>query len=155
MTDEEIKQNAGIFASFGRESFQPQKEYELLVEGYIAGAHSRDEEIEKLKERLMLADESIADADKWIAKYKLDIANLEAKLDQLRNPWISVKERRPNYPESEYDIDNMYLVCREGNSIAFPAIFRRNGKWYIYDNMQTVEIIAPDYWMPMPVKKGE
>lgn len=66
------------------------------------------------------------------------------------SPWISVKDRLPDYPESEYDIDNMYLVCREGGSLVFNAILRRNGKWYIYDHMQTTEIIAPDYWMPMP-----
>lgn len=137
MTDEQIEQRAAEYAKEHYDiPFEDNRTMNVIVseESYIAGAHSRDEEIRQLH----------------------DVINdYSDTIEKLRNPWISVKERRPNYPESEYDIDNMYLVCREGGSIAFPAIFRRNGKWYIYDNMQVTEIIAPDYWMPMPLKKGE
>lgn len=63
--------------------------------------------------------------------------------------WISVNERLPECPKSKYDYENRFLVRREGCP-AFVAIFHKNGKWYILDNMQYTEIAAPDYWMPIP-----
>lgn len=140
MTDDQIKQNAKAYAVIETACNSCQRYCER---GFIAGAHSRDEEIEELNNQLEARRESLFQCTRRITE-------LEMENNKLRNPWISVEERRPDYPESEYDIDNMYLVCREGGSLAFPAIFRRNGKWYIYDHMQTTEIITPDYWMPMP-----
>lgn len=67
-----------------------------------------------------------------------------------KSPWISVKERLPKRPKSKYNYDNMYFVTREGSSMAFVAIFHKNRKWYIPDHMQYTEIVAPDYWMPIP-----
>lgn len=67
-----------------------------------------------------------------------------------KSPWISVNERLPKRSKSKYNYDNMYFVAREGCSMAFVAILHKNGKWYIPDHMQYTEIVAPDYWMPMP-----
>lgn len=92
MNEEQIKQNANEYATKHEACHGG---FPNFRNAFLAGAHSRDEEIAELKERLKFADDSIADADKWIAKYKLDIANLEAKLEQLRNPWISVEDMLP------------------------------------------------------------
>ena len=145
MTDEQIRQNAEKYAKQFLEPYDEEYapiKYVTAQMAHIEGAHSRDNEIEILQNQI----------DELSEQLKMNAENIQ----KLLNPWISVKERLPNYPESEYDIDNTYLVRREGGSIAFPAIFRRNGKWYIYDNMQAAEIIAPDYWMPMSkLMKGE
>ena len=148
MNEEQIRQNAKEYIEnkFPTNHLSERnKEYNA----FIAGAHSRDEEVEELRKHDTLEN-----------KMRIDLINeceqLKQELDSLRNPWISAKDHLPDYPESEYDINNMYLVCRKGGSVVFPAIFRRNGKWYIYDNMQAAEIIAPDYWMPMSkLIKGE
>jgi len=68
MTEQEIKQKV-----------------EKCVEDFIADAHSMLEAMKELKEELKFADESIADVDKWITEYELDITNLEAKRDRLHN----------------------------------------------------------------------
>jgi len=142
MTEEQIKQNAEDYINENTQGVViDANTRNFLLDVYLAGAHSRDEEITRLSAEIK--------DDNYV------ISKLQDELNQLRNPWISVKDHLPDYPESEYDIDNMYLVCREGSSLAFPAIFRRDGKWYIFDNTQIREIIAPDYWMHMPVKKGE
>ena len=54
MTEEQIKQNAKKCARLLLMPFQaPTDEYKGRYEGFIAGAHSRDEEIEKYKSRIL------------------------------------------------------------------------------------------------------
>lgn len=135
MTEEQIEQRAKRYA----------ETYVSKTAAYIGGAHSRDEEIKELEEKLKYADESIADADKWIAKYKLE-------LDQLRNPWISVKDRLPD--------DNKTVLLWFGGYYAVAVM--RNGKWWHCTGWQTdggwsaldeISDIATMYithWMPIP-----
>ena len=53
----------------------------LIKNAFIAGAYSRDEEIEDLE-----------NGGKDLIK---TMTRMQAELDKLRNPWISVKEKRP------------------------------------------------------------
>lgn len=80
MTEEQIKQNACEYASIGRGAFQTYEEYAQLRDAFIAGAHSRDEEIERLKE---IRDE-----------YLYGFKKADKELQNLRNPWISVKDKK-------------------------------------------------------------
>lgn len=50
MTDEEIKQNAEVYAGNSAKHLQqPYEEYKLRYDAYIAGAHSRDKEIKEFQ----------------------------------------------------------------------------------------------------------
>ena len=86
MTNEQIREAA---AKYIVEDFEPTGVItEDRLKCYIAGAHSRDEEIEELQEEL----ESIRRGfyERGDKLKELMLAN-----NKLRNPWISVEERLP------------------------------------------------------------
>lgn len=135
MTDEQIKQNAEEYAdSIYDRKFQNSL-WKDKYYAFVAGAHSRDEEIKELEKRVKYADESIADADKWIAKYKLE-------LDKLRNPWISVSDKMPE----EFEV----VIAYAANGHIENSYW--DGHYWTGDFYDTTVI----YWMPLPkLKKGE
>lgn len=128
MTDEQIKQNAEAYAD---EKFPSGDKLEMLRVkiSYLAGAHSRDEEIEKLKERIQILEERACDV--CINKMRHD-----KELDQLRNPWISVDRvmTEKDYPKirnNPNDIwersEDLLVITKEGKlEIAYFEIHRNN-----------------------------
>lgn len=96
MTEEMIKQNADAYASTKEMHSPRSQDVELdklmIIEDYIAGAHSRDEEIEKIKEGKCSLRRSL---HRRISALVKEIDGLEDELKKLRNPWISVEERLP------------------------------------------------------------
>ena len=85
MTDEQIKKDAERYASVYYHPYDSENNPQYLIvseDSFIAGAHSRDEEIGKLKK---LYEEALH-------KY------YEAEC-KLRNPWISVEDRLPGIGE--------------------------------------------------------
>ena len=69
MTEKQIKKNAEKCARLVLMPFQaPTDEYKGRYEGFIAGAHSRDEEIEKLKKALLSARKAFAKLSIWCDK---------------------------------------------------------------------------------------
>lgn len=141
MTDEQIKQNAEAYADvFGRHMV----DYYGVKDAYIAGAHSRDEEINKLQEENLHMESLLSMHRKMTGEYEL-------KLQKLRNPWISVKDRLPE---------------EEMNNISIPvAAITNEGYWfkgqYDYDNKEWFFSEDPDhlefetgefvtYWMSIP-----
>jgi hypothetical protein len=133
MTDEQIKQNAEEYADA---LYDRKYQNELWRENYgahIAGAHSRDEEVKRLYNSL---------------------EHFRSIINNLRNPWISVKDRLPE---------------EEVNNISIPvAAITNEGYWfkgqYDYDNKEWFFSEDPDhldfeagefvtYWMPIPELK--
>lgn len=139
MTEEQIKQNAHDFAFVETDGISIL--YHPCKRGYIAGAHSCDEEIKELKKRLKFADESIADADKWIAKYQLE--NYE-----LRNPWISVKDRLPEKAIGKSERSE-YVLCRHKNGNYYVAYWHV-GLEYWYSMPYKIDKNNITHWMPIP-----
>ena len=64
--------------------------------------------------------------------------------------WHKVSEELPPAAKASYSLYKQVLVARAGGNLAFPATYCVDGKWYIIEN-EVVEIMAPDYWMPMPI----
>ena len=113
MTDEQVKQNAEQYAKAHTPLDNWETDKALAKFAFIAGAHSRDEEIKELNTRivnLMCERDSIkSESEYLINKLRNDNKDLEQalacaedvvdiqckELDQLRNPWISVEERLP------------------------------------------------------------
>jgi hypothetical protein len=85
MTDEQIKQNAIKAAADFKDWHHPQMSF---YDGYIAGAHSRDEEINKLQEENLHMESLLSMHRKMTGEYEL-------KLQKLCDPWISVEDRLP------------------------------------------------------------
>lgn len=142
MTNEQIKQNAEIYAEehavrIDNGGFEEEYDYKEQEDAYIAGAHSRDEEISRMQESL---DEC------------------RRALFQLRNPWISVKDRLPEdgdvvitrivhvvkgggeHSESVQHLEQMYRGRWLTDSM---EQHRRNG--ILYDCISEVT-----HWMPIP-----
>lgn len=84
MTEEQIEQNARAY-------YNHLQEMEILSyapRDFIAGAHSRDEEIVGLRRCI----HEFEVANKLLTH---DKRNLQHELDRLRHPWISVEDRLP------------------------------------------------------------
>ena len=65
MTDEQIKQNAEEYAEQNKVNFSEDKNFEVYdydeqKEAYLAGAHSRDEEIGELMKRIDELEDEVA-----------------------------------------------------------------------------------------------
>lgn len=92
MTDEQIKQNAEEYAKDEKQYYLEIGCYDLICESFIAGAHSRDEEIEGMK-GLIKEEAKI--------RYSLIQKNeeLQARLNNPNNLWISVNEQLPTERE--------------------------------------------------------
>lgn len=89
MTNEQIEQNATNFAI--NETNGIAIKFFPCKNGYIAGAHSRDEEIGRMNTTIRL--------------YAIQIAQLRKEIEQLRNPWISVKDRLPEKAKGLYKLE--------------------------------------------------
>ena len=76
MTNEHIKQQAEAYADEMVANFHRYP----VVEDFIAGAHSRDEEIEELKKKVSALETVIVTA-------RATLSTQEAVIKGLRNPW--------------------------------------------------------------------
>lgn len=128
MTEEQIKQNA-LKAEKEHGNFNYQYQGEAFNKSYLAGAHSRDEEVDKLK-RLY---------EEVLHKYY----ETECK---LRNPWISVEKRLPEEGKLVFvrTVVGSYSV---GQHI-YP-------QWYITGIPSAHNLVSVTHWMPIPELKKE
>ena len=60
MTQEQIKQNAEEYANNEKQYYLEIGCYDLICEAFIAGAYSRDNEIEELKKRITELEDEVA-----------------------------------------------------------------------------------------------
>lgn len=149
MTEAQIKQNAEAWVKplIGAEKGgynENSVSISLMKNTFLAGAHSRDEEIDKLKELLTLRKQLYGAAIK--------------ELDRLRSPWISVKDSLPEEPFSvgSNRSKEVYVRTAKGcNYIASYNFIRKD--WIIvkdgYVQLTNDNVIK---WMPIPqIEKGE
>ena len=131
MTEEQIRQNAEEYATDTYYDGTPFVNSEK-VESFIAGAHSRDEEIGTLEGLLKIK---------------------EHEIKRLRNPWISVEERLPE-KEIPYETKNVVLVRSEHNGIQF-AHLDEDGVWRDEYSNVAYKRVKVTHWMPIPELKGD
>lgn len=129
--EEQIKQNAEKYAKY----FDTSGEitiYKIAKEGYIAGAHSRDEEINALHDLL---------------------DTYERELDQLRNPWISVEERLPR--DEDYDDENIYcFLVRQECGFIYNCAFDGEEWLTAAPDGEEWGVCGVTHWMTIPKLKG-
>ena len=152
MTEEQKKQNAHDYTYTNNHNWTWSDSGESRVDisaeisdAYIEGAHSRDEEINELKDRIERQKATISFDD-------LNEEALRKELNQLRNPWISVEERLPE--------DNNTVLLWLGGCYKV-AIIRDNkwwkctgwqigGGWSALDALRTTDVEYLTHWMPIP-----
>lgn len=100
MTDEQIKRNAKEYASTKEMHSPRSQDVELdklmIIEDYIAGAHSRDEEIKEFEERIKVLD--------------MNLVEQQLENQHLLNPWIKPSEQMP------VDGDDIVYLLYEGKA---------------------------------------
>lgn len=155
MTDEQIKQNAEWYSkAVSNPDFNWRDDENIASAAYIAGAHSRDEEVEELKKKL----EDMTKLKNFFAS-SLDIYDKDNKelqdelkmnaenLQKLRNPWISVEERLPERHTPVYAKNNnksWFFALRTDN---------RQRPWYNIVGRCGEKVT---HWKPIPeLRKGE
>lgn len=136
MIDEQIKQNAEAYAC-PENSCLSDIEKERVMTHFIAGAHSRDEEIKQLRKALSSAQQAMA-----------ELAQM------ARNPWISVKDEKL---AEEKDVIFMLpdgLVYRGFRKVIGirDRVFLRG----VPKGTNCYMISDVSHWMPIPeLKKGK
>jgi hypothetical protein len=139
MTNEQIKQNAEKYADKlyedGRctESTAP-----TIQEIYIAGAHSRDEELENLQIRVSM----------W--KHEAEVAAKE--LSRLRNPWKDASVEKPPHDPDCDDETSIYVIVRQEQGNVLEAYYDYdNNDWR--DREHNWRLQDPTHWMTIPERE--
>ena len=118
MTEEQIKQNAEVYAE--ERCIRYNEQYGACYDAYIAGAHSRDEEVEQLRRALFSAQQAMA-----------ELAQM------ARNTWISVKERLTKcctIPSTEQYIKNRRYWDSKFVPTYFVICSDKQGDYYQFAN---------------------
>jgi hypothetical protein len=147
MKDEEIKELASKYANSAKASST-----HITEKAFIAGAHSRDEEISELNARIV----------KLMCERDSAKSEMEYIIEQSRNQWISVKDRLPE--------DNQYVFIKFGkdNITHLSAVFLKVknddedglfcpielcGSLITWKRDHAIENVT--HWMPIPKVKEE
>lgn len=137
MTEEQIKKDAERYASVYYHPYDSENNPQYLIvseDSFIAGAHSRDEEIEQLRKALSSAQQAMA-----------ELAEI------ARNPWITDRD-----PEIKGSRSDAVLLLIDGMFYKVSRLERRKDGsefWWGVDVMNGEEV---DAWMPIPeLKKGK
>lgn len=96
MTDEQILQNAEQHV---KELFLHGDSMYYEKNGFVAGAHSRDEEIESLQKQIV----HLSQREQMLFDREVELI---AENDQLRNPWISVEDDLPKISDKKGSISS-------------------------------------------------
>lgn len=143
MTDEQIKQNA-LKAEKEHGNFNYQYQGEAFNKGYIAGAHSRDEEVTRLSAEI--------EDDNYV------ISKFQEELNKLRNPWINAENRPPEEENNPDEYNAPHRVRSSRNVIITDGTVINRG-YYSYARMRwewNEGEIKVTHWMPIPqIEKGE
>lgn len=164
MTNEQIKQNAEAYAKKHEKVLhyyhgeEPETDFEDKKNAYIAGTHSRDKEIEELKEEIESLKENEKELFEGFKKRGTKLGKLMKENIKLHNPWISIEDRLPEIEdEKEKRTGEVFVCIKDGvYLVAHYSYFYK--AWYAFDDRGGCmyrKIRTPRYWMPIPeLKKG-
>lgn len=138
MKSNQIEQKAAEYAKKHYDiPFEDDSSMNVIVseESYVAGAHSRDTEVEMLQNQIAELSEQL----------KMNAENIQ----KLRNPLISVEDRLPegNPDDKGYSVIVIGLFSDGSVSKCFYSI--EEEIWFI--GIFTTD--RPNYWMPIPELK--
>lgn len=158
MTKQEIKQRAEEYANKVNAFAEDESTYLAAKDGYISGAHSRDEEILKLQENIGSMETYIKaekdcmqdEIDKMQEQLKMNAENIQ----KLRKPWISVEER---LPEEETDNISIPVAAITNKGYWFKGQYDYDNKdWFFSEDPDHLDFETDEFvthWMPIPKVK--
>lgn len=143
MTNEEIKQNALIYAT---DNYGEYNEHDytdhyhnnlcnaVSENAFIAGAHNCDWEIEMLQNQIEELSEQL----------KMNAENIQ----KLRKPWISVEDRLPH--DGDYDKENIYcFLVRQKCGFIYNCAFDREEWITVAPDGEEWGVDGVTHWMPI------
>lgn len=140
MTDEQIKQNAKEYAHKVNVFAEDEDIYLVAKDGYVSGAHSRDEEVEILQNQIEELSEQL----------KMNAENIQ----KLRKPWINVDER---LPEEEADNISIPVAAITNKGYWFKGQYDYDNKdWFFSEDPDHLDFETDEFvthWMPIPKVK--
>ena len=120
MTEQEIEQRAEQYAENEWGHLNNTDDWiSVCIDGYIAGAHSRDKEIEKLRKEL---DLTCKGRKYYEDKYYNREGYYHDLCEKQRNPWISIKEK----PKKT---DTYFVRTKEG-CVDMAFYCKETDEWY-------------------------
>ena len=139
MTEEQIKHNAEQYANRYEIRGTSDGEFRYMdkKDAYIAGAHSRDEEVNLLRDILQSDQEQSQE----------HIIELQNELNLLRNPWISVEDMLPKEGQPLVVVnksENHYCCYYNASIEEFVTIDPDGNLWNVCD---------VSHWMLIPELK--
>lgn len=145
MTDEQIKQNAEEYAEQNKVNFSEDKNFEVYdydeqKEAFIAGAHSRDEEVNHWKESY----EELAEIanDLQSDNQKLMIENA-----RLSNKWIKCSEQLPKKVDGRIRSNALLVTIGQCWTVAEYHFGDKQWRNLLGDNiLGDTDVIEPEYW---------
>ena len=163
MNEEQIYNAAKEWAAEHLDAIRGRQYMDDIAKVFSAGAHSRDEEVERLEERIKVLDMNLVEQQLENQQLRNDNKDLEQalacaedvvdaqkkELDQLRNPWISVEDRLPDIGQKVITITNKGKLLLVARTTQPPHKEEGGWRWEHYVGKVT-------HWMPIPeLKKGE
>lgn len=153
MTEEQIKQNAKKHAS--SPSSYKGTTYSDVYAAFIAGAHSRDEEIEEMKKQLAAMTRFKNSFAGGVDILDNDNKELQDELNQLRNPWISVEDRLPEDGQQILEAYTLECTASGNKSINEEVLFSCYRGKFVCDGKEMNYGIGKSkstthHWMPAP-----
>lgn len=153
-----IKQKAEEYAT--NRCLKLNEQYGACYDAFLAGAHSRDAEIQHLEEELKTL--SVLLEKNGVIKFANLHNQMEIDLLRLRNPWLSVDTKLPD-KESEnpefkgYSVEviGMAEIPDFENCTTHRHIYNcrmsldRDEQIWIHGDSRII-CDKPDYWMPVP-----
>lgn len=135
MTEEQIQQNAEDYINENTQGVVIEANVRnFLLDVYLAGAHSRDEEIGTLEGLLKIREHEL----------------------KLRNPWISVEERLPGKSRGLYKLEedeqHKHVLFRTRNGLTFSGYLDAEEIWRDERSLPVYFITSSPvtHWMPIP-----
>lgn len=146
MTNEQIKQRAEEYAL--KRTLVSTDSFHGMVENYLAGAHSRDEEINELEKKVSALETVIVTA-------RATISTQEAIIKDIRNPWKDASVEKPPYDPDCDDETSVYVIVRQEQGNVLEAYYDYdNNDWR--DREHNWRLQDPTHWMPIPeLLKGD
>ena len=150
MTKEQIKQNAEEYANTHKYALDESNNSILTVEeiiklAYNVGAHSRDEEVERLEDKLakqsvLLEERGLIKFANLNAQFEIELLQLRAELAKTKNPW------RKGLPteDGEYLVECGYYKCGKLHTYHM-TLYWKHDEW--------INECLGDFvlrWMPIP-----
>ena len=134
MTEEQMRHNALVYLTEGYDEYHreqllngedtPHPVHERpIVEAHVAGAHSRDKEVNDLEKALANVNELCHQQ--------------RNKIYELRHPWVKADERKPKESKDQHGFSEVVILRSDKGECMTGFYHYDTDTWYLYAGSMT------------------